>query len=262
MRSPKLVKSAVRTIDILEYIVESPDGLSLTDIQNHTRIPISSLHGLINTLVYKGYLRVGKSHYYRPGPNLAKLAPTYRSMMDLISLADPFMVKLTQLTGETISLSVLQENMILFIHKRPGKGIIQVVNPVGTLLPAHATGTGKVILAYSPESEINKIYPREELPGITPNTIVSRRQLINVLAEVRNLGYAYDEEESVTGVWAVASCIRDHDGSPLAALSIVGPLVRLQEIDTSGWHKLVKQAAEEISLLLGFHPDVNKPDFR
>ena len=191
-----------------------------------------------------------------------QLLTRFRPTLFLQALALPILLgdpgKLTKLTGETTSLSVLQDDMIVFIHKRPGQGIIQVVNPVGTRLPAHSTGSGKVILAHLPSSELLNIYPGEELKKLTSNTIVRRRDLLKVLEEVGRNGYAFDDEESVTGVWAVASCVRDSDGAPVAALSIVGPQVRLQEKDTSNWYQLVKETAAEISLFLGFRSDVSE----
>jgi DNA-binding IclR family transcriptional regulator len=142
--------------------------------------------------------------------------------------------------------------MVAFIHKRPSKGIVQVVNPVGTRLPAHATGSGKVMLAHLSEWEIDQLYPTEKLPGRTATTITSKHVLKEALAVIRQQSYAYDDGESEEGVWAVAACIRGEDGRPLAALSVVGPFFRVIGKPYNEWNRIVVEGAREISGVLCF----------
>lgn len=248
-----IVKSSARTLDILTVLAEQSEGMTLTEISQRLDIPVSSLHALVGTLVQKDFvLRDPGSYHYRLGSRLLQLASTYRSQVDLITLAEPVMDRIRQLVSETTSLSVLQGQSILFIHKRTAEGAVQVVNPVGTRLHAHATGSGKVMLAFLDQEEIGQIYPDESLPSVTPATLRSKSELMARLSEIRTLNYAYDEEESAIGVWAVASCIRDEDGRPIAALSIVAPISRLRSKDESDWHRLVRDGANEVSAALGF----------
>jgi DNA-binding IclR family transcriptional regulator len=247
------IKSAARALDILELVAEFPDGLTLTDIGKNLDIPLSSLYGLIMTMVNKSYLiRSESTRLYCLGPRLSQIASSYRAHTDLISLADPIMDRIRQATGEATSLTLLQGDSILFIHKRITKAIVQIVNPIGTRLPAHATGSGKAMLAYLADDEIDRLYPEEELPALTPFTITTKKMLKAVLAEIRIKGYAYDNQESELGVWAVSSCIRGEDGRPEAALSVGAPLFRIQTKNYTEWHKLIKEGAQEISALLGF----------
>jgi len=252
----KGVKSSARTLDILDLLVGFPEGLTLTDMGHALRIPISSLHALAATLVQRNYLLLDeKTKRYRLGAKILQLAGAFSEQNTLISLADPVMDRIRRVTSETTSLAVFQEDTIVFVHKCPGKGIVQVVNPVGTRLPSHATGSGKVMLAYLSGEELDGIYPEEALPASTPSTITSKTVLKRALAEIRARGYAFDNEESAIGVWAVASCIRDQEASPVAALSIVAPTFRLQPKDHSKWHSLVLEGAAEISAMLGFRAE-------
>jgi DNA-binding IclR family transcriptional regulator len=248
------VKSAARALDIFELMADFPDGLTLTDIGNLLHIPLSSLHGLVNTLVSRGYLiRTEGTMIYRLGPSLVKIASSYRAQTDLVSIADPVMDRLRRITNETTSLSVLQGDMIVFIHKRPAEGVVQVVNPVGTRRYAHATGSGKIMLAFLPPEDIDRIYPEETLPALTPNTICTKTALKTALVEAREIQYAYDNEESEAGVWAVAGCIRNVEGQPIASLSIVAPLYRIQTKDYKNWYQLVRDGAAEASAMLKFN---------
>jgi DNA-binding IclR family transcriptional regulator len=248
------VKSAARALEILELLSEFPDGLSLTVIGKRLEIPLSSLHGLINTLINKDFLVCYEGlHVYKLGPKLLQLSTAYQSHIDLISLADPVMDRIRRVTSETTSLTVLQGNTIYFIHKRVTEALVQVVNPVGTRILAHATGSGKIMLAYLTAEEIDETYPFDSLPTLTPFTISTKFGLNAALAEIRQLGYAYDNQESEIGLWAVAGCIRNSNGKPIAAVSVVAPLFRIQGKDYSNWYKLVRDGAAEISTMLGFH---------
>lgn len=248
------VKSASRVLDIFELLAAAPSGYTLTDIGKRLRIPLSSLHGLTNTLVNRGYLvRNDGTMLFRLGPSLTRVASLINNQFDLIPLADPVMLRLRNELCETVSLSILEGTVIVFIHKCPAEGRIQVVNPVGTRLPAHATGSGKVMLACLPEEEIDCLYPDEFLPARTPHTITSKKALLAALADARDKGYACDNQESDLDIWAVASCIRNNKGYPIAALSVVAPIFRIHNKDFTRWHQTVRKSALEISARLGFH---------
>lgn len=251
-----LVKSAARSLDILDFLSNHSGGATLTELRQHLKIPISSLFNIMMTLVQKGYVaRDELTLMYRLGPRVGQLAASYHNQVDLIQVADPFMNRLSRLTGETTSLTVLRDDVIIFIHKAVCDSELQIVNPVGTTLAAHATGSGKVMLAYLPDGEFDRIFPKEHLQKFTPNTITSKKMLKAHLAEIAPNGYAIDNEESVTGVWAVAACIRDRLGIPLAAMSVVGLVGRIQNKNYQSWPQQVKETAAEISAILGYQPE-------
>lgn len=247
------VKSAARALDILELLVQFPAGLNLTDIGEHLEIPLSSLHNLMNTLLDRDYLtRDEQASVYKLSSKLIQLAALYHSQLDLVSIADPVMERVSQATKESTSLAILQDNAVVFIHKRAALRFLQVVNPVGTRVPAHATGLGKVMLAHLDEDELEQIYPQESLPLMTANTIRSRSELKRALQMVYDAGYAVDNEESSDGVWAIAAPICSQTGRPLAAISLAAPLSRVEEINKDRWRRLVQEAALEISQAINF----------
>lgn len=249
------VKSAARALDIMEFLSNIPNGRSLSDIGKSLKIPLSSLHGLVNTMLNRGYLvRNDSSMLISLGPRISQIAALAQNQFDLIPLADPIMRKLRNELCETTSLSILDGNHIVFVHKCPMDGRIQVVNPVGTRLPAHATGSGKVLLAFLPEEEIDYLYPDEVLPARTSRTITSKEKLKTALKEIRKNGFAYDDQESDLEIWAVASCVRNDKGYPVAAISVVAPIFRIRDKDYQVWSKYVRDGAQEVSRKLGFRP--------
>ena len=247
------VKSAARALDVLELLVKFPAGLNLTDIGEHLNIPLSSLHNLMNTLLDRDYLtRDEQASVYRLSSKLIQLAALYHSQLDLFSIADPVMERVSQATMESTSLAIRQDSAVVFIHKRAALRFLQVVNPVGTRVPAHATGLGKVLLAHLDDDELEGLYPQDTLPPMTANTIRRKSELKRVLLDVRNAGYAIDNEESSEGVWAIAAPIRGRSGRALAALSLAAPLSRVKEAHKERWRRLIQEAAGEISNAINF----------
>lgn len=111
------------------------------------------------------------------------------------------------------------------------------------------------MLSCLPESEIDRLYPQEELQVFTPNTVTTRAKLKALLKEAAECGYAYDNEESNMGVWALASAIRDRLNRPVAALSIVGLIGRILQKDHLDWVPHIKRMAMEASRALGYQGD-------
>lgn len=250
------VKSSTRTLDILELLAEHSDGCSLTDIGRELQIPFSSLHHLLSTMAERGYLiRNPRDNTYHLGQKIVDLHQAYLASGDLVHIAQPIMDRLRNLTGETSSLGVLQGNKVVFIHKRLAGGGLGILDPVGTRKIAHATATGKAILSFLSDDELDALYPEEQLPTSTSSTINTKTQLKRILAEIRRTGYACEDEESKAGVWAVAACIFNYDSNPIAALSVVGPVRAIAPENKSGWPSLVANAAAEISYSLGYSPN-------
>ncbi len=247
------VKSAGRALDIIELLVRFPAGLNLTDIGEHLDIPLSSLHNLMQTLAGRGYLTKDEQFsVYKVSSKLIQLAAIYHSQHDLVSIADPVMEQVSRATEETTSLAVLQDSAVVFVHKRAAQSFLQVVNPAGTRVLAHATGLGKAMLAHLSREAFDSIYPQPALQTLTKNTLATRSALAEALVEVRRLGYAVDDEESSIGVWAVAAAILNRGGRPIAALSVAAPLSRVDQQRKEAWCGIVRDGAQEISRALSF----------
>jgi DNA-binding IclR family transcriptional regulator len=249
--TPMAVKSAERVMDVLILLARNPNGLQLRDIAQQLHIPSSSMYAILSTMKQRGFVEREKgSLLYCLGNKFYEILP--RSVPeyvqdDMVSVALPIMEKIQRATQETVTLSVLIKKEIVFIGKRSGSAFVQVVNALGSRLPAHATASGKVIMSYLSEEDVDRIFSDENLPKITDNTITSKIDFKQQLAIIRKLGYACDNEESIVGVWAVAGCIHSQDGQPIAATSIVIPTYRVTEALKERCKDLIKYGAEEIT---------------
>lgn len=250
---PGHVRSARRALAVLEVVAESAGGLTLREVVQTLELPPSSAHGVLATLTEAGYLwRETGTLRYRLGPRLGKLVQAFNAQTNVVALAAASMDRLRQATAGTVSLTVLQGDQVVFIDKRAASDQVQIVNPVGTRLPAHATGSGKAMLALLPGPDRERLYPHEALVQRTPYTLATRTALWQALAAVHQRGYAFDEQESELGVWAVAAAIRDVQGAPVGALSVFVPLFRVSGKQRQTWGKVVREAALEVSAALGY----------
>jgi DNA-binding IclR family transcriptional regulator len=254
--SPNHVKSSVRTLDILEVLAGNPEGITLSEISRKLTIPPSSMYHLLNTMMDREYIiRDPRDSTFYLGKKIVFLYEAYLFNSDLIRIARPVMDRLYEITGETSSLGVLQGNKVVFIHKRLVSSSLGILDPLGTRKLAHATASGKAMLAFLPQAELDALYPDEQLPVSTQNTICTREQLRQVLSDIKRCGYAYEDEESKLGVWAVAACIIDHSNTPIAALSVVGPSLAISTENKQKWSTNLVEAATEISYRLGYSPN-------
>ena len=128
---------------------------------------------------------------------------------------------------------------------------VSVQNWVGQLTPLHATSSGKVLLAYLPKKERNRLVTSAGLERLTPHTVTTKSRLEQDLAEVRDRGWAMALEEYEIGLDAMAAPVRSHTGDVVAALSCSGPAYRLTEAKMRTQSGALVEAADELSRRLG-----------
>lgn len=247
------VKSAARVLDIFELLHKEGHPLTLTEMRRKLGVPASSLHSLVHTLASRDYLEKDETTLsYQLGPAIIALGRHKQEGIDLVEVADAELAELSQGSGESVSLAVLDGRDVVFIHKKVSSQVVRVVNPVGTRLPAHATALGKCLLAGLNEQELTRLYSSEGFSPATHNAVTTRTELLDVLDEARVVRLAYDREESTLGVFAVASPIFDYGGDVVGAVSIAAPTARATLENVRRWEQLIAAGAARISAKLGY----------
>ena len=189
---------------------------------------------------------------YKLGLTALHLAHAVLQQLDFRKEAKPSMERLADLTSETVNLSVLDGDEVVYIEKAEGSASLRMLSRIGHRAPVHCTGAGKVLLSEMALDEVRAILRRTGLPRFTPNTIVTFDQYLRELEFVRANGYALDKEECEEGASCVAAPIRDHTGKIVAALSISGPTVRFGQDRLPTLVNYVVDIADDISTKLGF----------
>lgn len=227
---PTAVKSADRTLTVLEHLAVQGRARTLGEIAEALAIPKSSLHGLLRNLQSRGWLSVDESDaglHYRIGPQALTVGAAYLSGDDVVRLSAPLLDALSAEIGETIHLGVLEGDDIVYLAKRDARHNLRLVSGIGVRLPAYATSLGKVLLA---ELDDDVLTQRLSAPRryLTPKTLVEDRRLRADLSATRSRGYAVDDEESTPGVRCFAVALGS--GSPRThAISCSVPVARLDD---------------------------------
>ena len=190
-----------KVVAILDAFSADTPRLSLQGLAERTGLPQSTTYRLACELVEWGGLERG-SGGYQIGLRLWEIGELARRGEQLRDVALPFMHDLYDATHENVHLAVLDGREALYIEKISGRRAAHVVTRRGGSLPLHATGVGKVLLAYAPEELVSKVLSND-LKRYTPHTIVAPGQLRRKLSQVRRTGLAFAiEEMSFGSVWS------------------------------------------------------------
>lgn len=256
VRRPNLIQSVDRALSILESLAEMRGGVSLMELSLRLGLNSSTCHHLLTTMARRGF--VGQdlgSKEYHLGNKIFELSDARARQIDVVKLAMPTLVDLNERTGESVHLATLQGRDLVTVAKLDSRHAVKVDSGwVGKADAAHATATGKAILAWLPEAEIRAILSAKGMRRFTENTIISADELIPQLALVRRHGYAEDREEFQPGVMCVGTAVRDHTGAVVAAFSCSVPTMRATEEMLENLKELVKAAAARTSEELGSRP--------
>jgi DNA-binding IclR family transcriptional regulator len=203
------VKSAVRTVELLEYLAARPDHPArLREISNALEMPRSSAHALLRTLVAQGWVRCDPSGtLYGIGIRALLVGTSYLDADPYLPLITPFLDDLRQDLDETFHLGRLDGTDIVYLATRESKQYTRASNRVGRRLPAYTTALGKALLAERFGADRDEHIPAA-LQRLTANTIVDRGSLDETLEEVRVRGYATDVEENTTGLRCFGVALR------------------------------------------------------
>lgn len=251
------VKSADRTLAILELLTAFPDGLTLTEIQHELELPKSSTYTLLTTMTARGFLEQDDRRRFRVGIRLWQAGQAYVAATDFEKVAMPFMESVRDALNETVQLATLDGVDNVYIGKVDSDQALRLDSRVGIRLPAYATGLGKAMLSLLGDDEIAERFDAVEFTPFTSTTITSLDDLLARIADVRARGYAEDDGEYTPGVFCIAVPIRATTGR-LTAMSVSVPEVRKTPELTERTIASLTAATESLSARFGYQP-VQRP---
>lgn len=220
------VKSATRTLDIIEYVVAAGRPLVAQEISNALGIPVSSLSYLLSTLAERTYLQ-REGRRYTPGPGLERL----QAKNGGFTLADkvaPLVRTLRVQLNETASFWVRHDWEAEPIATESSEQALRYAVDTGTRLPLHPLSSGKALLATLGEAELARYFAEARLDRFTPSTVTNEAKLRKQLDEVRQTGFAHTDEEYSLGITGLGRVVTI-GGEVVGALSVAIPKVRFNE---------------------------------
>jgi DNA-binding IclR family transcriptional regulator len=216
------IQSVSRAFAILEYLCKIQTPVSVIDISTATGIYRTTVYGLLNELLDDGYIVQSeiKNKYVISG-KLYSMCYSYPNRLPVVRCADTYMKELVDQFNITSHLGVLNvDDSVLLVNVQFPKGRQNIRS--GSIFPLHASGNGKVLLAFMDEIHLQKILDNCTLTKYTNKTITNKEQLLEEIALIRKRGYGIDMEEFIEGTVCIAFPIFGEDGKIKAALSLSG----------------------------------------
>ncbi|KAD4060049.1 helix-turn-helix domain-containing protein [Arthrobacter yangruifuii] len=237
------VQSVERVFELLERIADAGGAVTLSELAASAELPLPTIHRLLRTLVGLGYARQLPNRRYALGPKLIRLGEGANQQLG--ALAMPQLKSLADELGETSNMAVLDADMVVYIAQVPSRHSMRMFTEVGRRVHTHDTGVGKAILAQLPDEQVRGIVGRAGMPTPTGRSLGSTEALLADLGGIRERGYSVDEQEQELGVRCFAMAVPN--APTPAAVSVSGPISRVDEAFAERAVPLLRAAVEEIS---------------
>ncbi len=249
----KSTPAVIRAIDVIELMAASERDLSLSEIMQAVNIPKQSLLRILRTLCDRGILdRTGRRGIYRLGMKLLYLGNRLQDKIQLRSVALPFMKELAMETGKTVELTTLDRDQLILIEQVEGTEGVRLYSRVGAVYPYfHVVAVGKLYLAEMEPEKRFKVLGKMGLPAVTEHTITDMDRLERELAEVREKGYAFEDQELRKGIRRVVGPIYDYRNTLAGCIGIAATLFSFELEDRERLGRMVVKTAKEISKNMG-----------
>jgi DNA-binding IclR family transcriptional regulator len=221
------VQSVDRAVSVLEILARRGSA-GVSEVAADIGVHKSTAFRLLNALEDRGLVeQVTGRGKYQLGFGILRLASAIPGRLDLVRQGRPVLDELASAFGETVNLAVIRSHYAVNLDQARGPAAVAAQNWTGQLTPLHATSSGKVLLAHQSPAARKELLDVAGLAKFTAHTVTTRKALDSQLEQVLSDGYATTFEEYEDGLSAVAAPVRDHTGEVVAAVSVSGPVYRL-----------------------------------
>ena len=244
------IESVDNALKILLLLGERNE-LRLTEVAGYLHVATSTAHRLLAMLQYRGFMRQDpRTRAYLPGTALTGVAFSILQRFDVREVLHPFVEALNRDLGETVHLAILDGSTVRFIDAVESPKATRVTSRLGKQMPASCTSTGKALLSTLTAGELDRLYPAEDLPRLTPNSVGTRSELDKELEKARRLGYATSDQESEDGVCSVAVAFPPTHTPIQLAFNVSVPVYRMTDDVRERIAAALKAAVAESAALL------------
>lgn len=248
------LKSVSRAAEVLTAFLKAEEW-SISGLARELSLHKSVTHRLVSTLTTSGLLICdARSGLYRLGPIMAQLGNQVERNGLLHRFARPFMVDLARLSGETVSIQVVQGDHGLCVDVVESQHAMRLTISPGQSFPLHAGCAGKVMLAFQAPAVIDRLLSHTPLQRYTDATITDPEALRADLASIRERGFGFSDSEITPGARSIGAPIFAANGIVAGSLVISGPGMRLSKERMNQLAIPTAQAAAGLSAALGYTP--------
>lgn len=248
-----------RTIQILETLAESPNGLGVVDLSRRLGEPAPTVHRLLVVLVRHGLVaQEATSKRYRLGRGVLGFAGAYQDSNNLVQIARPYLERVRTATFETTFLTEFDGDDVVCVDMVESPRPLRFFVRVGQRMPFRVAASARAILAFQPAQTIQALLTREPSSRYTESGPTSLAESLAALESVRARGYAVCEQEMEPHVVALAFPIRNAVGDVAASVGLVAPDSRFRDEERKLAAAVLDDAASAISLELGYREQTAK----
>jgi len=253
------IKVLDKSLSVLDILFQNNAPLSIMEISKKLGIYPSTIHRILDTLKYRGYVEQNPDNQkYLLGLKLVELGMARYHQINLVEEVSPFLKELVAECNETVHLAVLDHEELLYIAKRDSDQTIGLgmVSRVGRRAPLYSTGLGKILLAHVAEKERKRIIAHIKIQQFTKNTITNKEELEKELEQIRKQGVSFDREENEKEVYCIAVPVKNYHGEVIAALSVSSPTYRINVERKKFLEKSILCMGRKISKRLGYNWEI------
>jgi DNA-binding IclR family transcriptional regulator len=244
---PSGVRVLHKTLDILEIIKSRESGFKLADLTRSVELPKATVYRILATLEGRGYLDRATDGSYRMAKKMFDLQRSESIEQILSRVSQPVMQRIVDCTKETVNLGILDGGEVVVINTVESPQAVRMSSKIGNRRHLHSTALGKIFLAGLPEKEFLRLIRMKGLPRLTPNTLVNKAEVIAEIERVHKQGYALDNQENEMEGRCIGAPVLGPDERVVAAMSISGPVFRMDLARARSLVKDLKSACAEIS---------------
>ncbi|MFZ5944592.1 MAG: IclR family transcriptional regulator [Bacillota bacterium] len=255
MTEKEVINSVDRALDILLLLQKEGKELGITQISNSLGVYKSTIYRTLVTLESKGFVQQNPENgKYWLGMRLYTLGMMIKEKLTIKNIIYPYAKKLSEKFNEVVHISILDKSAEkypkhIIIDKVESQQVLSLTPNIGSSACCHSSAVGKALLAFS-DLEYLDIFKGNRLPKFTEKTITDWDELIKELKQIKEIGYAVDDEELELGLTCVAAPILGVDGQAVAAISISGPTARVKSDRYQEILMEVKETARQLSQLV------------
>lgn len=250
-------KSALRVLEIMEFIAAEPAGCTHTTIAQGLSIPKSSLTALLQDLQSKGYLqRTPETGVFTIGVQVLWLANSYLRNLNLVKLGQPVVAELFGEVGQFCTLAIPSGTEYVVICTESVPSIFGHSLQVGSRGPLYCSALGKAILAFLPQDQVDAILKSSTRAPLTRQTKTKLPDILQELEATRRSGVGRSLGESFAGVDGYAAPVFGPSGLPVASLGIGSPTNEFKPSAIPRVEAALKRAARKLSLQLGWRGEL------
>lgn len=230
MENKNPIQVADRLFLVLETLAET-GPLPLTDLSRRLDLNKSTIHRLLTSLMYLGYVKQdAETGKYSLSFKILSLSNHLLEKMDILDTVRPILRQISNETGETVHFVQLDGTEAVYIYKEESTiNSVRLVSKVGSRIPLYCSGVGKALMADMSPEKVKSIWEASEKKAYTPNTLTDYETFLECLEQVRKLGYALDNEENELGVRCIAVSLPDYSDVSRYAMSITAPVTRMSD---------------------------------